>query len=105
MVRKLDAHKVAFDLGRPDATAERIFDGFAILPRHRLEQAYREGPLGDAWGLNTPPVGVETIGRNHPGFRQGGLIELRESIDVDEVGRHAVDHFPRNIRTIVPFSI
>jgi len=31
----------------------RLFDGFAILPRHLLEKPYAEGKLGQTWTLST----------------------------------------------------
>jgi peptide/nickel transport system substrate-binding protein len=62
VVRKVDDYTVAFDLARPDAAAERLFDGFAILPRHCLEKAYKEGRLGQVWGLNTPPAEIAGLG-------------------------------------------
>jgi peptide/nickel transport system substrate-binding protein len=61
-VRKLDAYKVGFDLPGPYAAAERLFDGFAILPRHILERAYQEGKLAEAWGLRTPAAEVVGLG-------------------------------------------
>jgi ABC-type transport system substrate-binding protein/ABC-type dipeptide/oligopeptide/nickel transport system permease subunit len=62
VVRKLGPYTVAFDMGRPDAAAERLFDGFSILPRHLLERPYREGRLGEAWDLNTPPAKIAGLG-------------------------------------------
>lgn len=61
-VRKLDAYKVVFELPKPDAVAERLFDGVAILPRHRLEKIWREGKLGDAWNPQTPPGEMAGLG-------------------------------------------
>jgi peptide/nickel transport system substrate-binding protein len=61
-VRKIDAYHVAFELPQPYAAAERLFDGFSILPRHRLEQAYRAGKLAEAWGLRTPPGDIVGLG-------------------------------------------
>ena len=61
-VRKLDTHTVAFDLPMPYAAAERLFDGFAILPRHKLESVYRNGALTEAWGLRSPPAEVVGLG-------------------------------------------
>jgi len=37
-VRKLDAHSVLFQLTKPYGAGERLFDGFAILPRHLFEK-------------------------------------------------------------------
>lgn len=61
-VRKLGPYQVAFDLPRPYAAAERLFDGFAILPRHLLAAAYAQGKLGGAWGLSAPPAGMAGLG-------------------------------------------
>ena len=61
-VRKLDKYRVAFDLPLPYAAAERLFDGFVILPRHLLEQPYREGKLATIWGLRTPPAQMAGLG-------------------------------------------
>ena len=61
-VRKLDATTVEFRLAKPYAAAERLFDGVAILPRHSLEKAYREGTLDRAWGLATPPDQIAGLG-------------------------------------------
>ena len=49
--RKLDALTVEFHLPQPYAAAERLFDSVAILPKHRLEAAWRQGKLQDAWTL------------------------------------------------------
>jgi peptide/nickel transport system substrate-binding protein len=62
VVTKLDQYTVRFSLPRPYAAAERLFDGFAILPRHILEKTYREGKFAKAWTLNTPPNEVVGLG-------------------------------------------
>ncbi len=59
---KLDQYTVRFSLPRPYAAAERLFDSFAILPRHILEKPYREGKFVQAWPLNTPPGEVVGLG-------------------------------------------
>lgn len=61
-VRRLGVYRVAFDLPLPYAAAERLFDGFAILPRHLLENRYRAGKLGEDWGLRTPPSEIAGLG-------------------------------------------
>ncbi|MFB3826839.1 MAG: ABC transporter substrate-binding protein [Bryobacteraceae bacterium] len=61
-VRQQDAYTVVFDLAGPYAAAERIFDSIAILPRHLLEQPYREGKLARAWGLNVAPGAIAGLG-------------------------------------------
>jgi peptide/nickel transport system substrate-binding protein len=52
-VRKLDQQTVQFDLSEPYASAERLFDNVAMLPRHLLEKPYEEGRLAEAWSLST----------------------------------------------------
>ncbi|MDR3701544.1 MAG: ABC transporter substrate-binding protein [Candidatus Sulfopaludibacter sp.] len=61
-VRKLDAYRVAFDLPGPYAAAERLFDGFVILPRHILERPYLDGKLAEAWGVRSPADQVVGLG-------------------------------------------
>lgn len=62
VVRKLGPYQVAVDLAAPYAAAERLFDGVAMLPRHRLEGALREGRLASAWGLDVSPADVIGLG-------------------------------------------
>ena len=52
-VRKVDAHTVEFILAKPYGVGERLFDGLAILPRHLLETAYKEGKLAQSGTLGT----------------------------------------------------
>src|SRR5438874_2091886 len=54
-VRKVDANTIVFQLAKPYGVAERLFDGFAILPRHLLEKPYQEGKLAQLGTLSTPP--------------------------------------------------
>jgi len=61
-VRKLDDLTVLFELARPYAAAERLFDSMEILPRHLLENAYRQGTLPQAWTLATSPSQIAGMG-------------------------------------------
>jgi peptide/nickel transport system substrate-binding protein len=61
-VQKLDTYTVAILLAHPYASAERLFDDVAILPRHLLERAYAEGRVAHAWGLNTSPSQIAGLG-------------------------------------------
>lgn len=61
-VEKLGDHKVRFAFSSPLAAVERLFDGIAILPKHSLEAAYREGKFAEAWNLSTPPAQVVGLG-------------------------------------------
>lgn len=54
-VEKVDDYTVRFHLAQPYAAAERLFDGFPILPRHLLEGAYRSGNFSQAWGVSMQP--------------------------------------------------
>jgi peptide/nickel transport system substrate-binding protein len=61
-VRKVDPFTVTFVLARPYASAERLFDSVAILPRHLLEGVYSQGKLVQAWTLDTPPDRIAGLG-------------------------------------------
>lgn len=54
-VRKEDSQTVVFQLPKPYGVAERMFDGWAILPKHLLEKPYEEGKIGQLGMLATPP--------------------------------------------------
>ena len=62
VVRKLDSETLVFELARPYGVGDRLFDGFAILPRHLLQKAYSEGTLAQAWSLTTPPGQIAGLG-------------------------------------------
>jgi peptide/nickel transport system substrate-binding protein len=61
-VERIDAYTVMFKLARPYAAAERVFDSVAILPRHLLESAYKNGTLSQSWGLGTAPQAIAGLG-------------------------------------------
>ncbi|HET9183190.1 MAG TPA: ABC transporter substrate-binding protein [Candidatus Angelobacter sp.] len=61
-VQKLGPYTVRFSFVSPYAAAERLFDSVAMLPRHLLEQPYKEGKLNQAWGLDTPPDKMAGLG-------------------------------------------
>ena len=62
VVRKLDSETLVFELAQPYGVGDRLFDGFAILPRHLLQKAYSEGTLAQAWSLTTPPGQIAGLG-------------------------------------------
>ena len=62
VVSRIDQYTVRFDLPRPYAAAERLFDGLEILPRHLLEKAYREGKFGQALSLNAAAAEIAGLG-------------------------------------------
>ena len=53
VVKKIDIDTIVFELRRPYGPGVRLFDGFAILPRHLLEAAYRKGTLEQSWTTAT----------------------------------------------------
>src|SRR4051812_21379906 len=55
-VRKKDDTTVVVRMSEPYAAAERMFDGFAILPKHLLGDAYAKGTLGHTWGVDVSPA-------------------------------------------------
>ena len=61
-VQKIDSYTVRFTLAQPYAAAERIFDSLAMMPRHLLEQAYRENRFAQIWNLNTSTVEIAGMG-------------------------------------------
>jgi len=61
-VQKIDQYTVRFTLAQTYAAAERLFDSLAIMPRHLLEQCYKDGKFAQAWTLATPPSEIAGMG-------------------------------------------
>jgi peptide/nickel transport system substrate-binding protein len=61
-VQKIDQYTVRFTLAQPYAAAERIFDGLAMLPRHLLDQGYKEAKFAQTWTLGTTPNQIAGMG-------------------------------------------
>jgi peptide/nickel transport system substrate-binding protein len=61
-VKKLAEDTVEFDLPKTYGPGERLFDGLAILPRHLLEKAYRDGKLGELWSTTSRPEEFAGLG-------------------------------------------
>jgi peptide/nickel transport system substrate-binding protein len=61
-VRKLDGQTVVFNFARTYGVGERLFDGFAILPRHLLEKPYQEGKLAQLWSPSSPANELAGLG-------------------------------------------
>jgi peptide/nickel transport system substrate-binding protein len=62
VVKKVDEYTVDFELAKPYGPGERIFDGLAMMPKHLLEKAYREGRLAQLWGTNVRPEEMAGLG-------------------------------------------
>lgn len=61
-VRQTGDDTVVFELAKPDAAAERLFDSVAILPKHLLEKVYADHRLAESWTLATPPSEIAVLG-------------------------------------------
>jgi peptide/nickel transport system substrate-binding protein len=61
-VKKDGPYTVTFELSQPYASAERIFDSIAILPRHLLEKSFQDDKLAQAWTLTTPTDQIAGLG-------------------------------------------
>jgi peptide/nickel transport system substrate-binding protein len=62
LVKKVDAETIQFELAAPYGPGLRLFDGFAILPRHILEGPYRAGKLEQSWSPSSPPTEIAGAG-------------------------------------------
>lgn len=61
-VEKVNPYSVRFTFAAPYASAERVFDSLAMLPRHLLEKDYTEGKISQAWNLNVAPDKIAGLG-------------------------------------------
>jgi peptide/nickel transport system substrate-binding protein len=61
-VKKVDSETVQFEMAGPYGPGLRLFDGFAILPRHLLEGPYRAGKLEQAWAPTAPATEIAGAG-------------------------------------------
>ena len=62
VIRKVDSHTVVFELAKPYGAAERLFDGLAILPKHLLEQPYKQNKLDQQWPLSVAAAQIAGLG-------------------------------------------
>ena len=69
-VRKVGDYAVELVAAAPYASGALLFDSVAILPRHRLQKAYEEGTLAQAWSLGAAP---ETLAGTGP-FRLAAYV-------------------------------
>jgi peptide/nickel transport system substrate-binding protein len=62
ILKRVDSDTLSFQLTQPYAAAERLFDSLAVLPKHLLEQSYKEGKLAQNWGLGISPQQIAGLG-------------------------------------------
>ncbi len=60
--KALNATTVEIDLPSPDAVGDRLFDSLWMLPKHKLDAAFRSGRLADAWGLGSAADEITGLG-------------------------------------------
>jgi peptide/nickel transport system substrate-binding protein len=61
-VKKVNDSTLTFELAKPYAAAERIFDSIAILPEHLLAKPYQEGKISEVWSINAKPAEMAGMG-------------------------------------------
>lgn len=57
-----DAGTIRLSFAAPYGPGLRFLDVLPILPKHRLEAAYKAGTLRQAWGPSTPPAEMAGLG-------------------------------------------
>ncbi len=61
-VAATDPHTVVITFAAPFAPGVRVLEILPILPRHRLEAAFKAGTFAKAWGLDTPMSDIVGLG-------------------------------------------
>ncbi len=61
-VAKTGPRGLRFEFAEAYAPAERLFDSLFIVPKHKLEAAYRAGKLTEAWSLKSPLQEIAGMG-------------------------------------------
>lgn len=61
-VRALDDTTILLTMPAPYGPGLTLLDAIPILPRHKLEAAFKAGAFRDAWGLSTPPSDLAGLG-------------------------------------------
>jgi peptide/nickel transport system substrate-binding protein len=104
-VRKVDPYTVQVDLAEPYASAERLFDSIAMLPRHLLEVPYNEGRLARMWTVGTPADAFAGLGpfrvRDYAAGQRLTLERNPFFWKTDRAGNH-LPYFDRLVFVFVP---
>jgi peptide/nickel transport system substrate-binding protein len=58
----VDARTVRVSFAGPSGQGLRMLDALPIVPRHKLEAAYRAGKFPEAWSMQTPSADVVGLG-------------------------------------------
>ena len=60
--RAIDETTIVLTMAAPYGPGLSLLDAIPILPRHKLEAAFKAGTFRDAWGLSTPPADLAGLG-------------------------------------------
>lgn len=104
-VSRQDGSTVVVDLPQAYAAGERLFDSFAILPRHLLENAWTGGRVADVWTVNTPAAQIAGAGpfrlKEHvPGARL--VVERNPYYWKNDSKRQQLPYVDELVFTVVP---
>jgi peptide/nickel transport system substrate-binding protein len=61
-VKKIDDHTVSITTPTPYAPFESFIGGVVMMPRHKLEESYRNGTFESAYGVSTPAADLVYTG-------------------------------------------
>lgn len=61
-VRAIDDTTIVLTMPAPYGPGLSLLDAIPILPRHKLEAAFKAGTFREAWGLSTPPADLAGLG-------------------------------------------
>lgn len=79
-VRKTGELSLVFRTAAPYAVTERLFDSIAILPKHKLEGAWKAGKIREAWSVTSAPGDIVGMGPFRlKAYRPGEQIELERN--------------------------
>ncbi len=104
-VKKLDSTTVEISFPKPVPAIERVFDSVFILPRHKLEAAYKAGNFASAWPVTSNASDVVGTGPfRFARYVPGQFIELGRNPNywkIDSQG-HRLPYLSHLILKIIP---
>jgi len=106
-VEQKDQHTIVVRMAEPYAAAERMFDSFAILPKHVLGEAFATGALARTWGVDAALQSIVGTGpfrlrENVPGQRI--VLERNPYYWKGSDGEGALPYLDRLVFVTVPSS-
>lgn len=105
VIKKLNDFTVEFSFSHAAPAIERVFDSIFILPKHKLETAYKSGNFPSAWSVSTDPKEIVGLGpfrfsRYVPGQR----VELERNPHYWKVDRkgNRLPYLSRLVLMVIP---